>query len=363
MSATILALGTAVPAESTAQSAMAELCMPMCCNTAAQGRLLGELYRRSRIKSRHSVLLTGGNGHGPWHSFYQPRRDEDDAGPTTKRRMEQYAEHAAPLAADAARQALHRAQIDAGRIDHLVTVSCTGFVAPGIDVKLIGKLGLRGDVSRTHIGFMGCHGAFNGLRIGSALTDHKFYTLMCAVELCSLHLAYGWDRKRLVSNALFADGAAAAVLGPQPAATSGARPWRLVANGSMVLPDSEDAMTWRVNDHGFAMTLSPRVPQLIREQLRKWLSAWLSRHDLSLDAVGSWAVHPGGPRILRAVAEALDLSENALDESHAVLANYGNMSSPTILFIMERLRKRRAALPCVALGFGPGLVVEAMLLA
>jgi predicted naringenin-chalcone synthase len=129
------------------------------------------------------------------------------------------------------------------------------------------------------------------------------------------------------------------------------------------MPDSTDAMTWRIGDHGFRMTLSAAVPGLIRAHLSSWLDGWLSEHGLTRDAVGSWAVHPGGPRILGAVEEALGLPDEALHHSREVLRQHGNMSSPTVLFIVDRLRRAQAPRPCVALAFGPGLVVEAALFA
>ena len=140
-------------------------------------------------------------------------------------------------------------------------------------------------------------------------------------------------------------------------------PYRVFTSGSTVIPDSEDAMSWRVGDHGFEMTLSTRVPDLIARNLRGWLDGWLGAHGLTVPVVGSWAVHPGGPRILAAVGESLGIDRKALAISHSVLAEFGNMSSPTVLFILERMRQARASRPCVALGFGPGLAVEALLLA
>jgi len=230
-----------------------------------------------------------------------------------------------------------------------------------VDVALIKGLDLPATVERSHIGFMGCHGAVNGLRVarGFAGADGRARVLVCAVELCSLHYHYGWDPKKMVANALFADGAAAVVGAGDMAAPPDA--WRLAATGSCVFPDSEYAMTWHIGDHGFEMTLSTRVPGLIGRHLRPWLAQWLGQNGLGLGDVHSWAVHPGGPRILSAVEESLGLDRAALDLSREVLAACGNMSSPTLLFILERLRRRQARRPCVALAFGPGLVAEAAL--
>ncbi len=280
-------------------------------------------------------------------------------GPSTGFRMQMYTELAPALAERAASEALARSEVLPRDITHVITVSCTGFMAPGIDVELIGRLGLSPTVERTHVGFMGCHGAINGLRVARGLVaaEPQAKLLLCAVELCCIHFCTHWEPNRIVGNAVFSDGAAALV-------GSGERDeneWQLAACGSCLIPESTDAMRWAVGDHGFEMTLSPRVPDLICDHLRPWLTAWLDRQGLTLGDVASWAVHPGGPRILSAVEESLDLPREATAMSREVLAEYGNMSSPTVLFILDRLRQSNAPRPCVALGFGPGLVAEAAL--
>ena len=137
--------------------------------------------------------------------------------------------------------------------------------------------------------------------------------------------------------------------------------WTLEASGSVLVPRSADAMTWKIGDQGFEMTLSPKVGSLIGEHLRPWLSSWLDSRGLALGDVATWAIHPGGPKILDAAESALGLPRSATDDSREILAAYGNMSSPTVLFLIDRLRRRRAPLPCVALAFGPGLAIEAAL--
>ena len=210
---------------------------------------------------------------------------------------------------------------------------------------------------------MGCHGALNGLRVARAFaaSEPGSRILLCAAELCSLHFSYGSEADRSIPNALFADGAAAVVAAP--ASEVGPGPWRVVTNGSVLIPGTADAMTWRIGDRGFVMTLSAEVPRLIHAHLKPWLEL-LARRPTGSDpeSVGSWAVHPGGPKIVDAVGQALGLDRPALADSREVLAGYGNMSSPTVLFILDRLIRRDAPRPCVALGFGPGLVVEAALI-
>jgi alpha-pyrone synthase len=207
---------------------------------------------------------------------------------------------------------------------------------------------------------MGCHGAINGLRVADAIagSDPLARILLCAVELCTLHYRFQWDPERCVGNALFSDGAGAVV----GSASASRGDWQVTATGSCLLPDSTDAMTWQIGDHGFEMTLSRRVPDLISQHLRPWLSQWLGQRDIRIEDVATWAIHPGGPRILSAVEESLGLDRQATSVSRDVLAEHGNMSSPTVLFILDRLRQAAAPRPCVMLGFGPGLMAEAALL-
>jgi len=322
--------------------------------------MLRLLYRKSGVRKRHTVAVRGDHGRLEDRIPYYPlAKDAEDLGPSTSSRMGWYAEESPPLARQAAAGALEGAGTHGEAITHLVTVSCTGFDSPGVDAHLIETLGLPRGVARTHVGFMGCHGALNGLRVAAAYAaaDPEARVLLCAVELCSLHFAYGWDEEMLVANTLFADGAAAMVVGGEH--DDG---WRVRANGSFFMPDSKDAMTWSIGDHGFRMTLSARVPEIIETNLRGWIEGWLGENGMAFHDVETWAVHPGGPRILDAVEAALDLGPDALAISRETLREHGNMSSPTVLFILERMMRETAGRPCVALAFGPGLVVEAALL-
>jgi predicted naringenin-chalcone synthase len=213
---------------------------------------------------------------------------------------------------------------------------------------------------------MGCHGALNGLRVARAFADSdpQAVILVCAVELCSLHHQYGWDPQKIVANSLFADGAAAVVgrSGLSINSTASPKHGTLVDNGCCVIPDSEDMMTWRIADNGFEMSLSPEVPGIITRHLPRVLEQFLSRNGLATADVSSWAIHPGGPRILAATAEAAGLTEEQMNPSISILQRCGNMSSPTVLFILNELQTRAARRPCVMLGFGPGLNVELALL-
>jgi predicted naringenin-chalcone synthase len=273
--------------------------------------------------------------------------------------MQLYESHAARLAIAAARRALSDSGLSADSISHLVTVSCSGFSAPGFDIALLDELHLHPDTSRTHVGFMGCHGAFNGLRVANAFaaSQPEAAALVCAVELCSLHHLYSWRKDHLVANALFADGAAATICGGKAYARRAAA--RLIRSGSTVVPDTQEVMAWQIRDHGFEMTLSPEVPEIIAARLAPWLESWLEQSGYSIKTIGSWAIHPGGPRILSACAAALDLPDEELVVSKQVLAEHGNMSSPTTLFILQEFRQQALPFPWVALAFGPGLTIEA----
>jgi predicted naringenin-chalcone synthase len=373
MQAALLGIGTATPPLRISRSESVAAATTLCAEDEDHAELLLSLYRQSGIESRHVVYRSDEfryivHGEGECDSPFIPE-GKGARGPSTGDRMERYETEAIPLALEASRAAIGRSGVDAGTISHLVSVSCTGMAAPGVDLALMRELGLRPTVERTNVGFMGCHGSLNGLRVARGLiaAEPNARVLLCSVELCSLHYWYGWNPKKMVGNALFADGAAAVVLGRESSPvkdTSGQMSpehWQLAANGACVFPGSEEAMAWLIRDHGFEMVLSTRVPGLIRQNLQPWLESWLARHGLTVGEIASWAVHPGGPRVLSCVEEALGLANGATEVSRSVLARYGNMSSATVLFILEELARTGAARPCVALGFGPGLAAEAAL--
>ena len=351
-------IGTAVPSRRLSQADAVQVAHRINAATPEQVRLMTRIYQKAKVLSRGSVLLEKDGDDGTIQerlSFY------GEESPGTAERMEAFEDHAGELALEAAAKALSDSGISATAITHLVTVSCTGFQSPGVDLFLIEKLDLSPSVQRTHIGFMGCHAALNGLRVAHAFAemDPKAVVLLCAVELCSLHMAYGWHPEQVVANALFADGAAAVVASVNPSPTH--QTLALRRSGSMVIPNSSDLMHWEIGDHGFAMGLSPLVPETVGAALLPWLRDWLKEQAIDLEAVTSWAVHPGGPKILSTCAEVLSLDPGLLHESRGILQDHGNMSSATILFILERLRRRECSGPCLALAFGPGLSAEVAL--
>jgi predicted naringenin-chalcone synthase len=360
MSLAILGIGTATPPRRIRQSDAARLAAGFANAEPGHERTLTAIYRQTRIRTRGSVLLEEPGDEPYLQTFFPPADDPRDAGPTTAARMARYAAEAGTLAVHAAGAALGSAGIDPARVTHLVTCSCTGFITPGVDLELVDALGLAPAVARTHVGFMGCHGAFNALRVADAFAtaDPDAVVLVACVELCSLHFQYGSRSDLVVANSIFADGAGAIVgTGASHARHRGRAGWRLDRQWSRILPGSREEMGWIIGDHGFEMNLSARVPAIIAEALPGALAGALAEGGLAPGDVASWAVHPGGPRVLARVEEALGLAPEALGDSHAVLADHGNMSSATILFILERLLAGTAD-PCVAMAFGPGLTTE-----
>jgi predicted naringenin-chalcone synthase len=349
MRASLLGLGTAVPDRVLEQSAWVEIAdriAPPSVDRAVTERLA----RRSGIERRH--CHTADRAGEP--TFYPA--DARGLGPGTAVRMQRFAAAARPLASAACRQALGRSRTHADHITHVVTASCTGFEAPGPDQWLVEDLGLPATVRRTHVGFMGCHAAVNALAVATAMVqaDPRARVLVCCVEICSVHLHYGDRLDRLIANTLFADGAAAAVVGMDTDAPG------LLAFDSVLLPDSRDQMGWTVGDHGFEMTLGARVPEILQTQVGPWIRSRLARHALQPSQVGGWAIHPGGPRVIEAVLNSLHLPEAAGAASRAILNDFGNMSSATLLFILDRLHREGAARPWVGMAFGPGLAGEAL---
>jgi len=363
MSLAILSIGTAVPKTVIDQEQALTVARALACPSAEQDTWLPGMYTGSLIEKRHLAfskelvkdVLEGTSNSG---SVFLPKYEATDRGPTTAQRMEHYQELAPPLAIEASRFALKQSGLPSEKISHLVTVSCTGFFAPGMDRLLVEHLTLPPTVERTHVGFMGCHGALNGLRVAHAFCRSGGRVLLSAVELCSLHYHYSYNPSKMIANAIFADGAASLIGVPDSEAPEA---WKVLATGSTYLPSSSRAMTWNIGDHGFEMTLSKHVPELIEKHLRPWLESWLKFHHHSLEKIGSWGIHPGGPKILTAVEASLGLSEQDTRISREVFAQHGNMSSPTILFILKQMIERNRPRPCLLLGFGPGLVAEATL--
>lgn len=345
-------------------------------------KLLRRIYPASGIETRHSVLedfvpADAGASEGGRDAFgtrwlppAQPGRgffvtDTGDVRtPGTKARNDRYRREAGPLFVTAARDALE-ATPDVGPDDvtHVITVSCTGFYAPGPDLDVVHGLGLRGGTERYHLGFMGCYAAFPALRMARAFVaaDPDAVVLIAWAELCTLHLQHDRDPDALVSASVFADGAAGAVVSGRPPSGPALR---LDAFADGLAPEGASDMAWTVGDTGFDMTLSAYVPKIVGSKAHAALGPLLAGRDLDLADVPRWAVHPGGRAILDKLADGLELPETALAASRGVLARYGNMSSATVMFVLAELLRDPgpSGEPVIAMAFGPGLTVASGLL-
>jgi predicted naringenin-chalcone synthase len=342
-------IGTAVPAYRISQEqacCFMAACFP---DDEALARRLRYLYRRSQIQFRHSCGAEFTEMPG------------DLAGETgTAQRMEIYEKQAVPLAEAAARQAL-KDLFQLEEITHLIAVTCTGFFAPGPELALVERLGLRRQVRRLQIGFMGCQAALQGLQVADAIcrSDAEAVVLLVCVELCTLHFCRIPTAENLVVNSLFADGAAAVVLSA-PGRRQGRGLCALEGFASYVVPNTPELLSWRIGDQGFRMGLDTAAPRIVGRAVPAFVEGLLAAGGWERTGVDFWAVHPGGRAILETVERALALPRTALEPARAVLREYGNMSSPTLLFVLERILAQGRPGRGVALSFGPGLSLEGM---
>ena len=258
-----------------------------------------------------------------------------------------------------------RPDFQLGSVTHLITVSCTGLYAPGLDIELVNKLRLPTSVERTGINFMGCYAAFNALKAADAFCkqNEDAKVLILCTELCSLHFQKAPSEDNMISNALFADGAAAVLM--ENTRTSGIRlvPERFI---SELISEGSTAMAWSVGDLGFEMLLSTYVPAIIKNGIGKLTSTMLNSFSKNISDVRYFAIHPGGRKILENIEQELGLKREDNDPAYHVLRNYGNMSSPTILFVLAEIIKRITnkdnGQNILGFAFGPGLTLESMLL-
>ena len=288
---------------------------------------------------------------------------EDVSEWSTERRMRRYQIEAIPLGKEAVGRALTDAGVAADELGLFAVCSCTGYATPGLDIMLARDLGMSRHVQRLFVGHMGCYAALPGLgTVADYVISRGRPALLLCAELTSLHIqpaSARADIQQIVSHALFSDAAAAVVLLP------GEAPRGYVVQEVAAVTDTTtaDHMTWEMTDVGFRMGLSPQVPQVLSVHVRKLVDDLLSRHGLTIGEVDGWAVHPGGPKILDVVEQELELAPDALAASRAVLSEFGNCSSPTVLLVLDALRRRpRPPRQVILLAFGPGLTLYVALL-
>ncbi len=362
----IQGVATAVPRHEYSQEFAREFMKRVPLYGEKERRFIDRVYADTGIERRHSVIADYDR---PPEQFEFFSRDESMLPePSSSKRNDLYIGAAAELAEEAVTRLAEEQALDLGSITHLVTVSCTGFSAPGFDYHLVRALGLPASVFRQHIGFMGCYAAFPALRAAHSicLADKTARVLVVDVELCSLHFQFKPELDTIVANSLFADGAAAALISRDPSAGAGTdlpvppgrRRYRIDGFSSRIIPGSADAMSWRLGDTAFDMRLSSYVPRLIQENIGDVVRTTMNAVSLDPETVAFWAIHPGGRAILDRVRQTLDLAEERLDASYRTLRDYGNMSSATIFFVLQRMRDDSRGGTVFAAAFGPGLTVE-----
>lgn len=359
----ITSIGTSVPSNQFHQTEIADFMVQAMQLSGNDSRKLHTIFRKSGIKTRHSVLEDYGRNKN--FTFY-PNTKDFEPFPSTPKRLEEFQKHALQLSVRAIKNCVRdRPKFKIQNITHLIVVSCTGLYAPGLDIDLIKELGLPTDVQRTCINFMGCYAAFNALKIGDSIckSNENAKVLIVCTELCSLHFQKIPTDDNLLANALFADGAAALLMEPEMRKGLNFKPE--VFHNALAINGIEH-MSWAVGNVGFEMKLSSYVPDVIQKGIKTLTSELLKKIDQDAASIKYFAIHPGGKKILEVIEKELELTKKQTAPAHHVLAQYGNMSSPTVLFVLKEIVDTLTAKDhdqsILSFAFGPGLTLESMLL-
>ncbi len=320
------------------------------------------LYNQTGIESRASVIEDYGKSFGEF-KFYPNSRNMEPM-PTVGDRMRVYEQNAIILSEKAVKNTLPP-DYDISKVTHLITVSCTGMYAPGIDVELVDRLGMRTSTKRTAINFMGCYGAFNAMKTADQIckAEPGSQVLVVAVELCTIHFQGHANEESIVTNALFADGAAGILISSNK--TPGIN-FSLENFYSDLIYQGRNEMVWKINDFGFEMRLTALVPEYIKSGIGALAKNLLSYLNLEVSSIDYFAIHPGGKKILEVIEEEFSLTREDNQFAYEVLKQHGNMSSPTVLFVLRKLQEAMTTedheKTVLSFAFGPGLTMESMLL-
>jgi predicted naringenin-chalcone synthase len=318
-------------------------------------RKLRFVYRHSGIQQRYSVLSDYSRPLSEW-KFY-PQSENLEPFPSLEQRMTLYSKHAPQLSINAIRNCLDGI-LHHQDVSHLITVSCTGLSAPGLDLQVMELMELRKDIFRTSVNFMGCYAAIHALKLADVICNgnSNARVLIVCTELCTLHFQREATPDNIMSSLLFGDGAAAVLVMPVNCTPSGLE---ITSFYSEVIPRGKRDMAWELSSTGFLMTLSGYVPELIEEDFSGVVKRSLNTETFSQKDITHWCIHPGGKKILEAIENSTGIEQRHLQESYNILKNYGNMSSATILFVLKNiLHQKHEAKNVFAAAFGPGLTVE-----
>ena len=345
----IVSVGVAIPPNAVSQVELRELAKSHFRPAIWDISRLISVFDNVRVDQRHFCV--------PVEWFQEPHTFEDRNG--------LYNRWAEDLSADAIQQCLDPLEIHPSQIDHLLFVSTSGFSTPSIDARLINRLGFDSHVSRTPIFGLGCAGGAAGLARSYQLAriDPQALVLLVAVEISSLTFQMGdLSRSNLVASALFSDGAGAVLVAGRDRIWEGPE---ITDIQSTLWPDTLEVMGWDFSSRGLEVIFSKSIPFLLRKLLRENVEEFLDRSDMTISSLRHFAIHPGGAKILESICESLQISAEDLKDSQAVLEQYGNMSSPTVLFILKRLLeddRPSKGDPGLAAAFGPGFSSELLLL-
>ena len=327
-----------------------------------ESRNLTVLYRAIGINKRHSVIKDYASINEDDWSFF-PKTNTNHTLPSTSDRAALYRKYAIDLSTQAVQKCLAKSDFKTNDITHLITVSCTGMYAPGLDFDLINAFNLSKNIDRTAINFMGCYAAITATKRANdiCLANAGASVLVVCVELCTIHFHNEKTDDNLLANAIFSDGAAAFLMGDS--AQSKGLSLRPLKFFSDLLPKGQKDMAWNIGDFGFEMKLSAYVPNLIQEGIKSLIQNLTKDQS---NKANHFAIHPGGKRILQVIEQELKLPREKNSAAHEVLRNFGNMSSPTVLFVLENLleslTQKNQGETVMSLAFGPGLTLESMLL-
>ena len=351
----IISIGTSVPAYCHKQMDILQFMQKVYAGSDVEKRKLRFLYQQSGINQRYSVLPDYSRPVQDW-KFY-PQTENLEPFPTLEQRMAVYNKQAPQLSVDAIRDCLHNVtRYD--EITHLITVSCTGMSAPGLDLQIMEMMEFGKNIFRTSLNFMGCYAAIHALKLADALcvAEHKAQVLIVCTELCTLHFQREATIDNITSSLLFGDGCAAALVCGDKSNKEGIH---ISSFHSEVIPKGKRDMAWELSSSGFLMTLSGYVPELIEEDFLAVVKRALKHSKLELAEIDNWCIHPGGKRILEAIEHSVNLNKGSLFYSYRILEEYGNMSSATILFVLkEMMYNKQRGKNIFASAFGPGLTVE-----
>lgn len=350
----IIAIGTALPPFKHEQDEILAFMQQLYAFDSQEQRKLRFLYRQSGIQSRYSFISDYSRPLADW-KFY-PHSENMEPFPSLEQRMSWFSRYAPQLSLEAIRKCLDH-KVRADEITHLISVSCTGMSAPGLDLQVMELLDLPKHIFRTSVNFMGCYAAIHAMKLADHIcrSSPGAKVLIFCTELCTLHLQKEPTPDNLASGLLFGDGSAAALITGDDHPSKGIRLDHFYAE---ISPKGKKDMSWELSSTGFQMTLSGYVPDLIEEDIAQLVNRALASRGMDKEQINHWCVHPGGRKILEAIQTSLQLDKARLHHSYHTLHQYGNMSSATILFVLKEWLHEAAGQSIFGVAFGPGLTME-----